>query len=261
MGDCARRAQSRGEWPGLRLTCREGFLGMDVAVGGGMRPPGEEAAAAAGRRFGMGRDARVGVGEALRGLVSEGMRPLRVGMRFVGGVGIRVAGGEGVLLRVVRVGMRRAGEEAGRGMPEVRGLSLDFGRGGGGMRSDAPLVGVAGPSRFSVGVDTVGGSGDVGLGATTCGTSIGWGASSLCSSTISGEAGGGSKLKAGGGVMLKEGSDGFSIVAMWLSSASVGIEMPGRTRLGTGSSLGAAVALGVDCSSSSCSFSSSTTST
>lgn len=251
MGDCARRAQSSGEWPGWRLTWREGFLGIEVAVGGGMRP--EEEAAPGGRRFGMGSAVRVGgvgearaavgetlrglarvgirpfvgsvgearaavgevravVGEALRGLVREGIRPFRVGMRFVGGVGMRVAGGDGVLLFTARVGMRRAGEEAGRGMPEVRGLTFDFGRGGGGMRSDVPLVGVAGPSRFSCGVDTVGGSGDVCAGAASCWAGVGWGASSsLCSSTGSGEAGGGSKLKAGGGGILKEGGDGFSV--------------------------------------------------
>lgn len=168
MGDWARRAQSSGEWPGCRLTCREGFLGIDVAVGGGMRPE-EELEEGAPRR-GMGRLREVGVGEARRGI------PLRVGMRFpvvgAGGEGVALdEGGGGLAMRdvvgemlrggavggegrregvgderptVVSEGMRRTGEEedAGRGMPDVRGLgSLELGTGGGGIRSEADLLG------------------------------------------------------------------------------------------------------------------------
>lgn len=37
VGEEERRAQSKGEWPGVRRTFRRGFVGMDVCVGGGAR--------------------------------------------------------------------------------------------------------------------------------------------------------------------------------------------------------------------------------
>lgn len=119
VGDCASRAQSRGLWPGSRLTCRDGFFGMLVAVGGGASPPPppppppaeeeeEEEAADGGRapRRGMGRE-RFGAGLAV---------PFKVGMR------------------------RGEEEDDGWGMPVGLDLVFGLGTGGGGMRSDAPVV-------------------------------------------------------------------------------------------------------------------------
>ena len=52
--DEERRAQSRGEWPGVRSTLRLGLLGMDVCVGGGARENEEEEEEGWGRRLGSG---------------------------------------------------------------------------------------------------------------------------------------------------------------------------------------------------------------
>lgn len=196
MGDWAKRAQSSGEWPGCRLTWREGFLGIDVAVGGGMRPEEELEEEGGAPRRGTGRLREVGVGELRRGM------PLRVGMRFpvvvgAGGEGVGVAlddgglamrdvvgemlrggavGGEGrregvgdERPTVVSEGMRRTGEEeeedAGSGMPDVRGLgSLELGTGGGGIRSESSLLGGGAGLVLICDGDVLGG--EVGSGAT-----------------------------------------------------------------------------------------------
>ena len=47
-GEEERRAQSRGEWPGVNKTFLRGFAGMVVCVGGGARPLDE------GLRLGKG---------------------------------------------------------------------------------------------------------------------------------------------------------------------------------------------------------------
>lgn len=57
VGEEERRAQSRGEWPGVRRTLRRGLMGMEVCVGGGRREP-EEGCEEGGPRFGTGH--RVG---------------------------------------------------------------------------------------------------------------------------------------------------------------------------------------------------------
>lgn len=56
VGDWARWAQSMGEWPGFKVTCLEGFWGMEEWVGGGARvdDPGWRFEAARDR-FGVGR--------------------------------------------------------------------------------------------------------------------------------------------------------------------------------------------------------------
>lgn len=217
VGDCARRAQSSGEWPGCRLTWRVGFLGIEVAVGGGMRPEGVEGPP----RRGSGRLRALGVGEVRRGM------PLRVGMRFpvaaggegalglavrvaVGEVSRGAAGGEGSRVGVgdevpggVSEGMRRAGDEdAGRGMPDVRGFarSLSFGTGGGGMRSEGDLLGGAG-EMLSCGEDAVGGAVCSGATRFDCGGGPCEGATSTTGSESV------PMLKLGGGVMVKEGGD------------------------------------------------------
>lgn len=48
VGEDERRAQSRGEWPGVRSTARRGLAGGVVCVGGGASP------LEGGRRFGRG---------------------------------------------------------------------------------------------------------------------------------------------------------------------------------------------------------------
>jgi hypothetical protein len=48
VGEEVRRAQSRGEWPGVRRTFLRGLAGIEVCVGGGARPED------IGFRFGMG---------------------------------------------------------------------------------------------------------------------------------------------------------------------------------------------------------------
>lgn len=315
VGDCARRAQSSGEWPGWRLTWREGFLGMDVAVGGGMSPEWLEGAP----RRGMGRLREVGVGEARRGI------PLRVGMRFpvvagdegegdgedALGLAMRVVvgetlrgavGGEGrrdgvgdERPAVVSEGTRRKGEEedAGRGMPDVRGFgSLELGTGGGGMRSEGDFLGGAGSPLGCVG-EAAGGGVCPGATRLSCGggwicggaafisrsnsgsiLKVGGGAAMVraggsCSGVASGprsEAGSGdvtgSILNAVGGVMVKDGGERDGCCC-WdaLSSDSSGVlASSGRFRWGTGSSPAVATAFGVVCSSSSsssCSWSSS----
>lgn len=57
-GSLVRRAQSRGEWPGVRRTFLRGLEGMEVCVGGGVREEegGEvdERLEEAGVRFGSG---------------------------------------------------------------------------------------------------------------------------------------------------------------------------------------------------------------
>lgn len=307
MGDWARRAQSSGEWPGCRLTWREGFLGIDVAVGGGMRPDELEGAP----RRGMGRLREVGVGEVRRGI------PLRVGMRFpvvgAGGGGVALDdGGGGLAMRdvvgemlrgcavggegrregvgderptVVSEGMRRTGEEAdaGRGMPDVRGLgSLELGTGGGGIRSEADLLGggigavlicggdglggvlCSGATRLNCGGCTRGGDASMpransdpllsAAGGSMAKDGIGWsGTISIARSAAGPEVVAGSMLNVGGGVIVKDGGeDGGCCCSGACSSEDSGaVDSSGRTRLGIGSSLAIAVAFGVVCSSSS----------
>lgn len=318
VGDWARRAQSRGEWPGCRLTWREGFLGIDVAVGGGMRPE-EEPLEGAPRR-GMGRLREVGVGEVRRGI------PLRVGMRLPvvvvvgaggggmaplddGGLAMRdivgetlrgAVGGEGRREGVgeerptgVSDGTRRTGEEedAGRGMPDVRGLgSLEFGTGGGGIKSEADLAGGGAGAVFSCGGDTLGGGVCSGATRLNCGGCTCGGDTSIlrsdsdpllkaaCGSMVVSEgivwsgtmsiarSGSGSDVVAGsilnvggGGVIVKDGGeDGGCCSSARSPEDSEAVGSSGRTRLGTGSSLAIAVAFGVVSSSSSSSGISST---
>jgi hypothetical protein len=58
-----RRAQSSGEWPGVRRTLRLGLLGIEECVGGGAREK-EDEEEGAGRRFGRGeRDGGGGIRE------------------------------------------------------------------------------------------------------------------------------------------------------------------------------------------------------
>ena len=53
------RAQSSGEWPGVRTTCRLGLAGLEECVGGGARPEEEEDDdAAGGPLLGVGPRAR-----------------------------------------------------------------------------------------------------------------------------------------------------------------------------------------------------------
>lgn len=67
-----RRAQSSGEWPGVRRTLRLGLLGIEECVGGGAREKeDEEKEGGAGRRFGRGErdgggDIREDAGTGLR---------------------------------------------------------------------------------------------------------------------------------------------------------------------------------------------------
>jgi hypothetical protein len=54
-GELQRRAQSRGEWPGVRRTLRRGLAGMELCVGGRAREDDEaEEEEDGGPRFGRG---------------------------------------------------------------------------------------------------------------------------------------------------------------------------------------------------------------
>lgn len=81
----ARRAQSRGEWPGSRITFREGFVGLEECDGGGARVevPGWRAELAS--LLGSGRF-REGAAERR----DELFMPFSVGGR--GGGGMSIAG-------------------------------------------------------------------------------------------------------------------------------------------------------------------------
>lgn len=76
------RAQSRGEWPGVRSTLRLGLLGLAECVGGGARPPNDDEG---GPRFGTGPRARCG--EFIAGNCES------VGIRPTGGFAVDVGGG------------------------------------------------------------------------------------------------------------------------------------------------------------------------
>lgn len=283
-----------------------------------MRPE-EEPLEGAPRR-GIGRLREVGVGEVRRGIPlrvgmrlpvvvvvvvlvlvmvgagGEGVAPLDDGglaMRDVVGEMLRGAvGGEGRREGVgeerptgVSEGMRRTGEEvdAGRGMPDVRGLgSLEFGTGGGGIRSEADLAGGGAGAMLSCGGDALGGqvcSGATRLncGGCTCGgdTSIPRsdstpllkaaggsmlvnadivlsGTMSFARSDSDSDVVAGSILNVGGGVIVKDGGeDGGSCSSARCPDDSEAVDSSGRTRLGIVSSLAIAVAFGVVCSSSS----------
>lgn len=54
-GELARRAQSRGEWPGSRITLRDGFDGLLECVGGGASVDVPGCRAEAARLFGVNR--------------------------------------------------------------------------------------------------------------------------------------------------------------------------------------------------------------
>lgn len=247
--------------------------GMRFAEGDGMR-----FAEGDGMRFAEGDAMRLVEGDGMRFVDGDGMRFVEGdGMRLVGEEGMREAGGEG-LPAPVREAIRRAGErEAGRGMPDDRGLGLALGRGGGGMRSVSSGEGEMGDGLVSccgeAGVG-VGDCGDVSLGVTriswgvgvagergdVCSgsTKFGWGgggdgcigASTLRFGSILSKQAGGSMLKAGGGggVIVKDGVGSCSVARA--SKDWVGMEVSGEIKLGTGSSLDAAVAFGVVCSSS-----------
>lgn len=114
VGDWARRAQSIGEWPGVRCTCLEGLVGIEECVGGGARVE------VPGARLGTGRE-RFGEG------ADEGRREelfLAAGAR----VGIR---------RACVAGTGGGAMEAGEGPTVDENTGARGGGGGGGMRSDA----------------------------------------------------------------------------------------------------------------------------
>lgn len=67
-GEEVRRAQSRGECPGVRRTFRRGLVGMELWVGGGAR---DERPLDGGPRF--GRSERIGGGMSPPPAVMEGV--------------------------------------------------------------------------------------------------------------------------------------------------------------------------------------------
>jgi len=94
VGWLARRAQSKGEWPGSRVTFRLGFVGLELCVGGGARVevPGcrSYCACACRRRSGSG-EGRAGV--ARRELLlllfwGPGLGLFSFGIRGTGGGGM-----------------------------------------------------------------------------------------------------------------------------------------------------------------------------
>lgn len=144
-------AQSSGEWPGSRRTFRDGFWGLDVMVGGGVRPEEE---VVGGPRAGAGPRARwmeFAAGNWLR----EGIRPagglLDVDNDGLGGGGLEKDGGGmynesfAALLEIdVPSSRENVGTEGdgfdGRAFGVVSslgsikvGVSLSVGGGGGGM--------------------------------------------------------------------------------------------------------------------------------
>lgn len=117
VGEEVRRAQSRGEWPGVSKTFLRGFAGMEVCVGGGARPVD------VGLRFGKGACVRFGAG-----LAGGAMRPEEedCGMGFKrGGLMLNEDGGVG-----------RAFRRGGPWVPPVvLWAEIMAGKEGGGMES------------------------------------------------------------------------------------------------------------------------------
>lgn len=119
VGEEERRAQSKGEWPGVRRTFLRGFAGMEVCVGGGARPVD------VGLRFGSGPEVRFGAGPGLGG---GAMRPededCSMGFRR-GGPMLEDVGGAGRELRL----------DGPRVPPVVLWAEFSAGKEGGGMES------------------------------------------------------------------------------------------------------------------------------
>jgi len=92
------RAQSRGEWPGVRTTCREGLAGLVLWDGGGARveEPGcrgwRREGRGDGRGLEVGRGARVG-GRAGGGMSVGGLAGGAINPDGFGGGAMRVEGG------------------------------------------------------------------------------------------------------------------------------------------------------------------------
>lgn len=131
VGDWARRAQSIGEWPGLRVTSLEVFLGTLEWEGGGARvdDPGWRFGAVRRERFGAGRSDEEGEAAAAaavvvllllvlfdigarvgmrRGVVGTGGGAMRLGVRGLEFVLSTAGGGGGGGIMLVEVGVEVA---------------------------------------------------------------------------------------------------------------------------------------------------------
>lgn len=109
VGEDDSRAQSRGLWPGVSVTCLEGFLGLVLCVGGGARDDAEgggrrEDEPPAGPLFGIG---------AFRAAGPELRMGARVGSRGGGGPISPLAGADGGLDVTEGVGSKSESEKAG----------------------------------------------------------------------------------------------------------------------------------------------------
>lgn len=96
MGEVDRRAQSRGEWPGVRMTWREGLVGLAVWVRGArVEEPGWRGWRPAPRREGRG-DGREeeGRGASVGGRAGGAMREEGRGGGAIGFEGPRCGSGE-----------------------------------------------------------------------------------------------------------------------------------------------------------------------
>lgn len=123
VGDWARRAQSIGEWPGVRFTCLEGLVGMQEWVGGGARVEVPGARLGTGReRFGRG----AGEGRKEELFLEAGAR---VGMRRVCVAG---SGGGAMAAREELAVDEGAGSGGGDMRSDAGGDMIAGGRGGGG---------------------------------------------------------------------------------------------------------------------------------